>query len=204
MQTMLRGLLLILLAWSPFAAGADLAVSDILRILGEPEQLTADFTQQKQSPSVAVELDSRGRFVLSREKGFLWMTSEPFEDVVGFSKTKRGYLDESGRWIVLSNEHSARVMEWVREFLTKGSDELSRYFFLSPSGSRSEWRLLVTPKDDGTAARFLTEVLLTGGEHLQRIQIVQTDGTITRLFLSNVRENPTLSRIDQDRLEALQ
>ena len=185
------------------ATAADLTVEAILATVEEPEALTADFTVEKRTPAVAVPLKSEGHLVLSKEKGLLWLTTSPFEDALGFSKTKSGHLDDSGRWVVAASQAAGRALEMTQKFIAAGPEALKDHFFLSPSGTTTDWQLLASPKG-GTPAQFLTEVLFAGSKHLKRLQIVQTDGTITRIEFSQVNPTPVIAGDDAQRLESLQ
>ena len=203
-SALIRFPLALLTAASSFStAAATLALEDILQTVQRPAVLTADFVAEKRSPAIAITLKSQGRLVLSQSKGLLWITTQPFDDALGFSQTKRGRLDDNGDWSVSENRSTGRAMEMTQKILTADPKSLSDHFFLSPSGTSSAWQLLASPKA-GTAAQFLTEVLLAGSKHLQHVQIVQTDGTITRIDFSNINPAPVLSKDDILRLESLQ
>ncbi len=194
-------LLAIIAAFS--ASAADLSVETLLATIEQPDALTADFTVEKRTPAVSVPLKSEGRLVLSKDKGMLWITTAPFEDALGFSKTKRGHLDDNGRWVVEASQAAGRALEMTQKFIAAGPEALKDHFFLSPSGTTADWQLLASPKG-GTPAQFLTEVLLAGGKHLKRLQIVQTDGTITRIEFSHVNPSAVIAGEDHQRLESLQ
>lgn len=204
MHFLLRRLFAVVIGFTAaVAAAAPVTVEDILRIVKQPDVLTADFTLTKKTPAVAVTLTSRGRLVLSQAKGLLWMTTEPFEDCLGFSAVKRGELDEKGVWITSPSAYAGQAVDVVQKLLTAESDELRNHFFLSPSGTPDHWQLLASPKG-GQLENVLTEILLTGNDVLQSVQIAQTDGSLTRIYFSQVVRNPQLSPQDAERLEALQ
>ena len=198
MRFFLRRLFVVALVFAPatVAAAAPVTVEAILQTVKPPEVLTADFTLTKKTPA----LTSRGRLVLSQAKGLLWMTTEPFEDCLGFSAVKRGELDEKGGWITSPSAYAGQAVDVVQKLLTAESDELRNHFFLSPSGTPDHWQLLASPKG-GQLENVLTEILLTGNDVLQSVQISQTDGSLTRIYFSR---NPQLRPRDTERLEALQ
>lgn len=204
MHFLLRRLFAVVIGFTAaVAAAAPVTVEDILRIVKQPDVLTADFTLGKKTPAVTVMLKSRGRLVLSKEKGLLWVTTEPFDDCLGFSAVKRGELDEKGIWITSPSAYAGQAVDVVQKLLTAESDELRNHFFLSPSGTPDHWQLLASPKG-GQLENVLTEILLTGNDVLQSVQISQTDGSLTRIYFSRVSRNPQLSPRDTERLEALQ
>lgn len=182
---------------------ATVTVEDILQTVKQPEVLTADYTLEKKSPSVAVTLRSRGRLVLSKTQGLLWFTSEPFDDCLGFSSTKRGELNEEGHWVTAPAAYAGQAVDVTQKLLSAGPDELRNHFFLTSSGTPEHWQLLASPKN-GNLTHLLTEVLFTGNDDLQSVQMAQTDGTVTRIYFSRVERNPALRPDDRRRLEALQ
>ncbi len=202
--TFIRTGSLLLAAVAAFSVkAAEISVETILATVEQPDALTANFTVEKRTPAVAVPLKSEGRLVLSKDRGLLWLTSSPFEDALGFSKTKSGRLDDNGRWMVEESQAAGRALEMTQKFIAAGPQALSDHFFLSPSGTASHWQLIASPKG-GTPAQFLTEILFVGDQHLKRVQIVQTDGTITRIEFSQINSSPVLSGDDARRLESLQ
>ena len=182
--------------------GAPISADDILAALGRPDHLTADYALEKKTPAVSARLASKGRLVINKDLGLLWITTEPFEDAIGFSKNKTGAMDDNGHWTVKESRAAKRALEITRQFLDADPDEVSNHFFLTPSGTPSHWELVVTPKG-GSAAQFISEMLISGDEHIKRLQIVQTDGTITRIEFTNVNPAPTISADDLRLLEAM-
>ena len=147
MRFFLRRLFVVALGFAAatVATAAPVTVEAILQTVKPPEVLTADFTLTKKTPAVAVTLTSRGRLVLSQAKGLLWMTTEPFEDCLGFSTVKRGELDEKGGWITSPSAYAGQAVDVVQKLLTAGPDELRNHFFLSSSGTPDHWQLQLLP-----------------------------------------------------------
>lgn len=185
------------------AAATAITVEAILQTVKQPDVLTADYTLEKKSPSVAVTLKSRGRLVLSKTQGLLWFTSEPFDDCLGFSSKKRGELDDEGHWVTTPATYAGQAVDVTQKLLSAGPDELRNHFFLTASGTSEHWQLLASPKN-GNLTHLLTEILFTGNDDLQSVQMAQTDGTVTRIYFSRVERNPTLRPDDRRRLETLQ
>lgn len=75
-------------------------LDEIAAVAAKTPSFAADFKMVKKTPSVPVPLTSTGRVTVVENTGLLWHTVTPFEDVIGFSKTKSGALNEKGAWQV--------------------------------------------------------------------------------------------------------
>lgn len=180
-----------------------LTLDEVRDRIAQDRAVAADFVMTKKSPAVDVDLVSRGRLLLVRGRGLLWTTAEPFEEVLGFSLRKRGATDESGKWTVLENRHADAAARQVEQLLSGDAGGLESRFFVTLEGDLDGWRAVLTPKS-GNAAQWIAEILIRGGRHISRMQLVMKDGTLTEIVFSNPRANPEIDALDDGRLESLQ
>jgi hypothetical protein len=78
MKPLLRNLLCLgLLAASSLAQAFDL--DDLRKQLSEPEAIKGEFIQEKHLRALPQPLVSKGRFVLARDHGLLWLLQTPLQ-----------------------------------------------------------------------------------------------------------------------------
>lgn len=183
-------------------ASSGLTLEEVAASLHRPALLCARFDLVKKTAALTGALSAKGYFLLAADGRLLWVTEEPYEDILGFSKTKVGALDDAGRWQVKPNAYLSQVQSLVDQFLAGDRSELEKMFFLTVSGSREHWSLLATPRAQNLSAR-LTEVLVRGGAHIVGLRIVDPQGTMTDIIFQGVQENPRVSEADRRYLDSL-
>lgn len=203
-RTPLIGFFFLLFAFFalPQTQAASLALQDILSTVRQPATLSAQFQLTKKTLSLSSSLNSRGRLLLDRKRGLLWITTTPFEDVLGFSATKSGALDENSHWKVTSQKSITQVTDFFEKIQTGQIEELQRLFFLTLTGTKTHWQVLASPRSNTISSR-LVEILFSGSTHIDRIQIVETNGSITNIVFHNICENPIISASDDQFLDSL-
>lgn len=179
-----------------------LTLDDVKGALSQASAISSQFEMTKRSASVNVPLLSSGRVLLVKDIGILWTTLVPFEDAVGFSQGKRGWLDASGNWQTTENRSVSQASEIMDQVMRGDYGFLENRFFLEVTGTTQDWRILATPKA-GNAKEWITEVLITGDRHVKRVQMTMTDSTTTEILFKNAKDNPEIDSIDRQRLETL-
>lgn len=179
-----------------------LTLEDVKGALSQASVISSRFEMTKRSASVNVPLLSSGRVLLVKDIGILWTTQAPFEDAVGFSQGKRGWLDASGNWQTTENRGVSQAAEIMDQVMRGDYGFLENRFFLEVSGTVRDWRVLATPKA-GNAKEWITEVLITGGRYVSRVQMTMTDSTTTEILFKNAEDNPAIDSVDCQRLETL-
>lgn len=180
-----------------------ITLADIGQAISDASSFSSRFSMMKRTNSVGTPLMSEGRLVLVRNKGLLWAVTEPFEESVGFSEKKRGFTDDRGQWQVKENQTPGIVNEIMQKVLGGDFSFLSDRFFIEVDGSKNAWKVLATPKI-GNAKEWIAEVLITGGRHISRVQIVMKDQTVTEIVFTETKDNPEIDQKDRLRLESLQ
>lgn len=183
-------------------ASSALTLEEVAASLHRPALLSAGFDLVKKTAALTGALTAKGYFLLAADGRLLWVTQEPYDDVLGFSKAKVGAMDDAGRWQVKPNAYLSQVQSLVDQFLAGDRSELEKMFFLTVSGSREHWSILATPRAQNLSAR-LTEVLVRGGAHIEGLRIVDPQGTMTDIMFHGVQENPSVTEADQSYLDSL-
>ena len=168
-------------------------LDEIAAVAAKTPSFAADFKMVKKTPSVPVPLTSTG---------LLWHAVTPFEDVIGFSKTKSGALNEKGAWQVKALPGAERFYAVAAQLMAGDFSLLKDRFFVTVTGTKTKWTMIASPKDT-TVSQWVTEVLTEGAASVTRVQFALTSGTITDIRFGAPQVPPALSAADKARLESL-
>lgn len=177
-------------------------LDEIAAVAAKTPSFAADFKMVKKTPSVPVPLTSTGRVTVVENTGLLWHTVTPFEDVIGFSKTKSGALNEKGAWQVKALPGAERFYAVAAQLMAGDFSLLKDRFFVTVTGTKTKWTMIALPKDT-TVSQWVTEVLTEGAASVTRVQFALTSGTITDIRFGVPQVPPALSAADKARLESL-
>lgn len=177
-------------------------LDEIAAVAAKTPSFAADFKMVKKTPSVPVPLTSTGRVTVVENTGLLWHTVTPFEDVIGFSKTKSGALNEKGAWQEKALPGAERFYAVAAQLMAGDFSLLKDRFFVTVTGTKTKWTMIASPKDT-TVSQWVTEVLTEGAASVTRVQFALTSGTITDIRFGAPQVPPALSAADKARLESL-
>lgn len=178
----MRSGLLLFLAFS-LPAQADDLLGSILKRLAEPRVVRAQFVQERHIADMARPTLSRGRITVSKPEGVLWQIESPVKVALAF--TPSGIVQTGADGVTRRQAQRrgavetevARVMQGIL-----GADEqaLSANFDAAAQGGLERWTVHLKPRAR-EMARFLREIRLGGGRHLETIEIEETSGNLTAI-----------------------
>ncbi|MEA3194175.1 MAG: hypothetical protein QOD26_2508 [Betaproteobacteria bacterium] len=180
----MRSAALLLLALA-LPAQADDLLGNILKRLAEPPVVRAQFVQERLISDMTRPTLSRGRITVSRQDGVLWQIESPVKLALAF--TPKGIIETGadgvrrlrGQRRGAVETELARIMQGI---LGADEESLKATFDASAQGSLERWTMRLQPKAR-EMARFLREVRLAGGRHLEAIEIEETSGNSTTIRL---------------------
>ena len=200
-------LTVLLLALSLLLGGAcsDLHAADtsapllqqVLAGLARHEAVRADFVQTRSNPALAKPQESQGRLLFVLGRGMLWQAQAPVAETLAFSGRRAARVDLQGQPHPLRNARGvAQISEMLQAMLAGRSDEVSRQFDVTASGTAAQWTLRLVPKQE-RVARVLGSVELSGRDFLEGIRIVMHDGGDTDIRFSHTRDAGALSGLEK-------
>lgn len=162
------------------------------RQLSEPPVIRGDFTQQKQLRALPQPLTSRGHFVLAPELGLLWQLRQPLQQ--DYRITDRGVaVRQSGAWQTTDTQRAAAEHNRLFLAVLRGdSSALERDFELQLTGSAEAWQLILTPRSK-LLQQIFTQITISGGATVERVELQETQGDSTLLMLENSQTDDQLS-----------
>jgi hypothetical protein len=169
--------------------------SGVRALLAQPAVLRGRFEQRKQLKGFRNPLVSRGDFLLLRDRGVAWDTTEPFASSTLLTRERLlTRLPDGSQRVVLDAAASpgmAAVNSLLMALVAGDLDALATQFHteevLSPDG---RWLLRLTPREAALARVFL-RITLRGDRLVREVEIEEAAGDLTSLRFLTIIDQPT-------------
>jgi len=183
--------LLALLCLSPLAQAFDL--QQLSDQLAKPVVVRGDFIQEKHLRALPQPLISKGRFVLAKEYGLLWLLNTPLKQDYRISPAGISRRDPANGWKLLPGKSAGAEQNRLFLAVLQGdSSGLQRDFDLQLKGDASAWQLTLTPRSM-LLQQVFKQINIDGGQLVQRIELLETQGDSTLLTMIDSQSVPALS-----------
>lgn len=164
--------------------------------LAKPEVIHGSFIQEKHLRALPQPLTSKGSFVLAKNHGLLWLLKTPLQQDYRISTKGIARRDASG-WQLLPNRSAGAEQNRLFLAVLQGdSSGLQRDFELALSGDANAWHLTLTPRSL-LLKQIFTRINIDGGERVQRIELLETQGDSTLLKMHDSVGSQPLSPAEQ-------
>lgn len=185
---------LALLAVSTLANAFDLQQLSVQ--LAKPEVIHGQFIQEKHLRALPQPLLSKGSFVLAKNHGLLWLLKTPLQQ--DYRITANGIARRDGNaWQLLPNKSAGAEQNRLFLAVLQGdSSGLQRDFELALSGDAQQWKLTLTPRSV-LLKQVFNQININGGELVQTIELLETQGDSTVLRMQDSTANQPLSEAEQ-------
>ncbi|OOG84406.1 hypothetical protein B0E42_16320 [Pseudomonas sp. A25(2017)] len=185
---------LLLCCLAPAAQAFDL--QQLSEQLARPEVIHGQFIQEKHLRALPQPLTSKGRFVLAKNHGLLWLLQTPLQQ--DYRITAQGIARRDGStWQMLPNKSAGAEQNRLFLAVLQGdSTGLQRDFELSLSGEPQQWKLTLTPRSV-LLKQVFNQINIDGGELVQRIELLETQGDSTVLRMQDATPAQPLSEAEQ-------
>lgn len=160
--------------------------------LGKPEVVRGSFIQEKHLRALPQPLTSRGRFVLAKDHGLLWLLERPLQQDYRIDAQGIARRSEQGWQFVAQQSATAQQNRLFLAVLKGDSSGLRQDFELSLSGTAEAWQLDLTPRSV-LLKQVFKAIVINGGELVQRIELQETQGDSTVLRLEDNQADQSLS-----------
>ncbi|MCG6573714.1 outer membrane lipoprotein carrier protein LolA [Pseudomonas sp. AF32] len=179
---------------APLAQAFDL--QQLSDQLARPEVIHGQFIQEKHLRALSQPLTSKGLFVLAKQHGLLWLLQTPLQQ--DYRITAKGIARREGNtWQVLPNKSAGAEQNRLFLAVLQGdSSGLQRDFELSLSGTPQQWKLTLTPRSV-LLKQVFNQINIDGGELVQRIELLETQGDSTVLRMQDSTSAQPLSEAEQ-------
>jgi hypothetical protein len=178
---------------------ADELLASILKRLAEPPVIRAQFVQERSIADMTRPTVSRGRITVSRLDGVLWQIESPVKLALAF--TQSGVIETGPDGVRRSRGQrrgavDTEVGRLMQSIVGANEESLKTAFDAVAQGSLERWTIRLTPRAR-EMARFLREVRLGGGRHLETIEIEETSGNGTAI---RMRQFAVAEKLEADEL----
>ncbi|WP_367082708.1 outer membrane lipoprotein carrier protein LolA [Pseudomonas sp. HOU2] len=185
---------LALLAVSGLANAFDL--QQLSEQLAKPDVIHGQFIQEKHLRALPQPLISKGSFVLAKNHGLLWLLKTPLQQ--DYRITANGIARRDGNaWQLLPNKSAGAEQNRLFLAVLQGdSSGLQRDFELALSGDAQKWKLTLTPRSV-LLKQVFNQIKIDGGELVQTIELLETQGDSTVLRMQDSTASQPLSEAEQ-------
>lgn len=168
---------------------AESGISQLETFLQDLKTLKADFRQTLQQPDYDQVYASNGVFYLRRPGQLRWEYQTPSEQLI-VADGDRVWLHDIELEQV-SHRSQAAVLDGTPAQLLSGTGPISQHFEINELGVESEltWVELI-PK--GKEAQFSSVRLALQESRLERMEMFDNFGQVTRFFFDDLQRNPPL------------
>ncbi|MCG8488395.1 MAG: outer membrane lipoprotein chaperone LolA [Chromatiales bacterium] len=189
MKKCLSGLMLLLFLSLSQSLWAESGIRQLETFLQDLKTLKADFRQTLQQPDYDQVYASNGVFYLRRPGQLRWEYQTPSEQLI-VADGNRVWLHDIELEQV-SHRSQKAVLDGTPAQLLSGTGPISQHFEVNELGVESEltWVELI-PK--GKEAQFSSVRLALQESRLERMEMFDNFGQVTRFFFDNMQRNPKL------------
>ncbi len=162
--------------------------------LTQPEVLRGRFEQRKKLKGFRNPLVSRGDFLLLRQRGVAWDTTEPFASSTLLTRERLlTRLPDGSQRVVLDAAASpgmAAVNSLLMALVAGDLDALAPQFHAEETLlADGAWTLVLHPRE-ARLKRLFARIELRGDRHVRQVRIEETGGDLTTLRFLELSDQP--------------
>ena len=160
--------------------------------LAKPSVIHGSFIQEKHLRALPQPLVSKGTFVLAKDHGLLWLLKTPLQQDYRIRPEGIARRDANG-WQALPNKSAGAEQNRLFLAVLQGdSSGLQRDFELQLQGEAQQWKLTLIPRSL-LLKQVFTQINIDGGELVQTIELLETQGDSTVLRMQDSTAGQPLS-----------
>ncbi|CAI8709900.1 Outer membrane lipoprotein carrier protein LolA [Pseudomonas sp. IT-P253] len=164
--------------------------------LAKPDVIHGNFVQEKHLRALPQPLTSTGTFVLAKNHGLLWLLKTPLQQDYRINANGIARRDANGWQMLPGKSAGAEQNRLFLAVLQGDSSGLQRDFDLSLSGDAQNWKLTLLPRSM-LLKQVFTQINIAGGELVQTIELLETQGDSTLLRMQGSTSDRPLSDPEQ-------
>jgi len=187
------------LTLTAITAAQAFELDDLRQQLQQAPVVRGQFVQQKILRGDAiVPLTSRGTFTLASGRGLLWHLHSPIAQELRITPDAmaRRVSDTHGeRWQALPQQRHGENRLFL-SVLSGDTTQLQKHFALHLNGDAQDWQLRLAPKST-VLRQIFTDILISGGAQVARIELNEAQGDATIVQLHDARPDTQLSDAEE-------
>lgn len=168
-------------------------LSQLSEQLSRPAVVHGGFIQEKHLRSLPQPLISQGKFVLAKELGLLWLLETPLRQDYRITNAGIARRDSGTGWKMLPGKSAGAEQNRLFLAVLQGDRSgLQRDFELTLEGDADAWKLQLVPRSL-LLQQVFKQINIEGGELVQRIELLETQGDSTVLKMIDSSAATTLT-----------
>lgn len=179
-----------------------LNIDELQQRFSQQDIIRADFIQLKTVKSFAKPLQSSGKMIIAKEQGLAWQQLKPFpmRMLLDNARMVQSINNQAPQVITAdSNPQMFQFNHLLRALLQADKTQLERYFKMEFTAQSAHWELHLTPIATPLDKVF-SHILLSGNNFVENIKLIDKQGDLTELVLSNHRLTPASLSADEQAL----
>jgi len=173
-------------------------IDQVIARLSKMPIVLAQLEQKKQLQGFAKPLRSQGHIIFWKGQGVHIAIEKPFFNAITI--TPKGIIN----WLadgtgIVAQEQSGIIQKEINKtllsFLSADTQTIEHTFAATWTFEQTHWQLMLKPKLD-MIAQHLREVTISGGEFMDQLSVVATNGDLTELTFSKQSAENKLNSAD--------
>lgn len=167
------------------AYAADPLVDKVCGLLQQPSVVSGRFEQTRELSGFPKPVNSRGRFLVAKDRGVIWQTEAPFASTLRL--TRGEILQKAGDTVTMrmsaDKEPAVRAINGVMFALLSGDiAQLEQRFSVTGKVEGNRWALSLVPRE-ASLAQVVTKIELNGQKFVEAVDMLDPNGDRTRIRL---------------------
>ena len=129
------------------------------------ENVDCKFRQEKHLKNIAKPIVSGGDFKFVKNKGVYFYTTYPIKSYVDYT-----------------NQNYKQINDVIKALTSKKYSKLEKEFKFYMTKNSNQWTLGMRPKEKSGAYNYLSNITIEGDNYIRKIDIVQTNGNMTKIW----------------------
>lgn len=184
------------------AADVSTLAQGVRQRLIDAPVLRGEFEQSKRIAGFKKPVVSRGEFIVSRERGVLWNTREPFAGSLKMTR-KEIVSTAGGNETMRMNTSDQPALQSIAGLLFSlfagDISQLEKNFRIAGELRGTQgWQLLLEPRSE-VLARTIARIELDGERFVRRVHIIEKVGDQTEIRLVNSSATPAQLSADESK-----
>jgi hypothetical protein len=196
------------MGFGPLAQAAEAVppiVAEVRARMADDAVLRGEFEQRKTLKGFKNPIVSRGDFLVSRERGVVWRTREPFASSLTITRDRLVTRAADGAVTSRTDARDEPGMQMVNEMLfallSADLRTLSQRFAIEgETRGKDGWRLVLVPRDAATA-QAVTRIELEGDRYLKNVRLVEAQGDSNLIRFSQQAASAALTSDEARRFD---
>ncbi|HHR6130436.1 TPA: outer membrane lipoprotein carrier protein LolA [Providencia alcalifaciens] len=182
----MRYILVFLAFFCSFASAMTL--DELQATLTKNEVVRADFVQERQIKNIKTPLISKGKMLLSQDKGLWWQQTEPFKTTLILRENEmiqRMDGQEDQRITLENNPQMFQFNSLMRALVKADKAVLDNHFALEFSDKgQNQWELVLVPTTT-PLDKIFSRIELSGSTVVDNVILIDKQGDSTKITFTN-------------------